>query len=209
MVSIVVPVYKAEKVIAETTNSALSQTYTDRQLLLVDDCSSDKSYEVIEPLLLDECIHYIKPERNAVAAARNKGIEAAQGRYTVFLDSDDVYADSKPENSIAFLCGNDAATICTDYEQMKENGEYTGRKIRCKYTFNYNTCLQFTTVVLSTVLYDQVSTSYRLSDSSALSNKFGLIKYQYRLFRAFEHFTVQRAAYQTAAWCVVKVLHIK
>lgn len=169
MVSIVVPVYKAEKVIAETTNSALSQTYTDRQLLLVDDCSSDKSYEVIEPLLLDECIHYIKPERNAVAAARNKGIEAAQGRYTVFLDSDYVYDDSKPENSIAFLRGNDAATICTDYEQIKENGEHTGRKIICKYTFNYNTCLQFTTVVLSTALYDQVSTSYRPSDSSALS----------------------------------------
>lgn len=88
MVSIVTPVYKAEKVIAETIQSVLNQTYTDWELILVDDCSPDKSYEAIEPFLTDERIRYVKLDKNSrAAAARNNGMDAAQGKFIAFLDA--------------------------------------------------------------------------------------------------------------------------
>ena len=56
---------------------------------------------------------------------------------------------------------------------------------------------------------NEVLTYYRVTEDSVSRNKFKMIKYQYRLFRDFEHFSVIRAAYHTAMWCIVKVLGIK
>ena len=94
MISIIVPVYKAENYIADTIRTVVQQTYTDWELLLVDDKSPDHSCEVIEKTLEDlpgetaARIHLIRKEKNEGAArARNTGVDAAKGRYIAFLDA--------------------------------------------------------------------------------------------------------------------------
>ena len=246
MVSIVVPVYKAENVITETIRSVLDQTYTDWELILVDDCSPDKSYEAIKPFLTDERIHYIKLDKNSGAAmARNKGIELAQGKYIAFLDADDKWKSEKLKKQIAFMENGGYAFSCTDYACIDEGGQEKGRIIRCRKKCNYNTCVWLNPIGNSTVILDieklgkvyvpdirkrndfalwlkilrtkteyasglqEVMSYYRVMSNSISSNKTKLIKYQYRLFRDVEHFSVIHAAFQTAMWCVIKVLHIK
>ena len=246
MVSIVVPVYKAEKVIAETIQSVLDQTYTDWELILIDDCSPDKSYEAIEPFLADERIRYVRLDKNSGAAtSRNKGIELAQGRYIAFLDADDKWKRDKLSKQIAFMEKGDYAFSCTNYVCIDEEGNEIGRVIKCRKKCSYNTCVWINPIGNSTVIIDieklgkvyvpdirkrndfalwlkilrektdyayglqEILSYYRVMENSISSNKTKLIKYQYRLFRDVEHFSVIHAAFQTAMWCVIKVLHIK
>lgn len=247
LVSIVMPVYNCEKYIGEAIESLLAQSYTDWELNAVDDCSTDNSAEIIKSFAKkDARIRYFRLDRNSgAAAARNKGIELAQGQYIAFLDSDDIFLNTKLEKSLTFMREHNAAVMCTDYEHIKENGERTGRIIHCKKKCDYKSCLRTNPIGTSTLIYDcsklgkvymppaakredfamwllmlrtkveyiyglqEVLTLYRLNEGSVSSNKFKLIKYQYRLFRDFENFSVLRAAYHTAMWCVIKVLHIK
>ena len=246
MVSIVTPVYKAEKVIAETIQSVLGQTYADWELLLIDDCSPDKSYDVIEPFLADKRIHYVRLDKNSGAAmARNKGIELAQGKYIAFLDADDKWKPEKLKKQLAFMEKGGIDFSCTHYACIDEKGNETGRVVKCKKKCGYNTCVWMNPIGNSTVIIDieklgkvyvpdirkrndfalwlkilrtkteyayglqEVLSYYRVMENSISSNKAKLIKYQYRLFRDVEHFSAVHAAFQTAMWCVIKVLHIK
>ena len=247
VVSIVVPVYKAEKVIDKTIRSVLSQTFTDWELLLVDDCSPDKSAEIIKAYAeKDNRIHYFKLENNSGAAvARTRGIAEANGKYLAFLDADDYWLPEKLEKQVAFMEQGDYAFSCTDYACMTEQGELTGKVIKCKKKCSYSTCVWINPIGNSTVMLNlekigkvtvpdirkrndfalwlkilrektdfayglqETLTYYRIASNSISSNKFGLIKYQYKLFRDVEHFSTVHAAFQTAMWCVIKVLRIK
>ena len=93
LVSIVVPVYNAENFLSETIGYIQAQTYKDWELLLVDDCSTDKSREWIETKRkVDDRIKLVVQDKNNGAAkARNRGICEAQGRYLCFLDADDIW----------------------------------------------------------------------------------------------------------------------
>ena len=92
-VSIIVPVYNAEAFIADCINSVLAQTEQDWELILVDDCSTDKSVEIIEKIItlpLGGKGWVLRQERNqGPSAARNRGIREAKGEYVFFLDADD------------------------------------------------------------------------------------------------------------------------
>ena len=91
--SIIIPVYNAENYLSEAVCSVTGQTFADFELLLVDDCSTDGSAALAASFCCqDGRIRLIRMEKNGGAAeARNAGIEAAEGRYLMFLDSDDVY----------------------------------------------------------------------------------------------------------------------
>ena len=94
-VSIVVPMYNVEKYIGECLDSVLAQTFTDYELLVVDDCSTDKSCEIVESYIpkFDGRLNLIKSEKNSGGCPgipRNIGIDAARGEYIMFVDSDDV-----------------------------------------------------------------------------------------------------------------------
>ena len=91
LVSIIVPVYNAEKFIDETINTVLNQTYKNWELLLINDCSTDNSVKLIQKYLKDERIKLINNKENSRAAiTRNNGIKKAKGRYICFLDADDL-----------------------------------------------------------------------------------------------------------------------
>lgn len=89
-VSVIIPVYNAEKFLAETINSVLHQSFDDFELILIDDGSTDSSGKIGEEfMLLDRRIKYIYQINSGVSIARNSGLGRANGEYIFFMDSDD------------------------------------------------------------------------------------------------------------------------
>ncbi len=93
--SIIIPVYKAEKYLHECVNSILNQTFTDFELLLVDDGSPDSCPSICdEYAVLDSRVHVIHQRNSGASAARNSGLLMAAGDYVSFIDSDDYLIDN-------------------------------------------------------------------------------------------------------------------
>ena len=89
-VSIIIPVYNAAPFLRECIDSVLAQTYTAWELILVDDASTDGSADICRQYAArDERVRLISADRGEVSATRNKGIDAARGRYIMFVDADD------------------------------------------------------------------------------------------------------------------------
>lgn len=155
LVSIIMPSYNTAKFIPETIESVLKQTYTNWELIIVDDCSTDNTDEVVKPFLTDKRIKYLKNEKNSGAAvSRNYALREAKGKWIAFLDSDDLWLPEKLEKQIAFMEKNGYKFTYTDYK-IKLNGKwlpyiFTGPNIVNKRKM-YDYCY-FSTI---TVMYDR------------------------------------------------------
>lgn len=158
LVSIVTPVYNAERFIKETIDSVISQTYSNWELILVDDCSSDSSADIIsEYIKKDDRIKYIKNEVNSGAAvSRNNGIEASKGQYIAFVDSDDVWENEKLEKQLEFMKKNSYPFTFTSYRYVLEDGTITDKTARAIEKINYNGLLKNTVIGCSTVIIDRM-----------------------------------------------------
>lgn len=156
IVSIVVPVYNAVRFMDDTIQTVLNQTYQNWELLLVDDCSSDDSVQIIKKYQKkDERIKLFKLSENSGAAiARNTGIDKAKGRYLAFLDADDLWVKNKLELQVAFMQEKNAAFSFTGYEFADENGKPNGKKVHVPQTITYKQALKNTTIWTSTVMLD-------------------------------------------------------
>ena len=158
MISIVVPVYNAAKYIEQTISMVQKQTYTDWELILVEDCSKDASREVLQKLvkeLEDSRIHVIYKEKNeGAASARNTGLMAATGEYLAFLDADDIWKKTKLEKELAFLEEKKAAFVFTSYEFGDEQGIGTGKFVHVPEKLSYKQALSRTVIFTSTTLFD-------------------------------------------------------
>lgn len=134
------------------------QTYTDWELILVEDCSKDESRKVlqsVEASLQDSRIRVIYKEKNEGAAkARNTGVMAATGEYLAFLDADDIWKETKLEKELAFMKQKDAAFVFTSYEFGDEQGNGTGKFVNVPDTLNYKQALSRTVIFTSTTLFD-------------------------------------------------------
>lgn len=120
LVSIIMPSWNTEKFIAETIQSVLDQTYTNWELLIVDDCSSDRTDEVVASFK-DDRIKYFHNERNSGAAlTRNKAMWEARGEWIAFLDSDDLWMPEKLEHQLKFMNENGYKLSFTEYEKIDE-----------------------------------------------------------------------------------------
>ncbi len=153
LVSIIMPSYNTAKYIKNSVNSVLAQTYQNWELLIVEDCSTDNTMEVLSAFD-DKRIKVFVNERNSGAAlSRNFALRQAKGRWIAFLDSDDVWHPQKLEKQIAFMEQNGYAFTFTDY-RIRLNGEWlpyinTGPDVVNKRKM-YNYCY-FSTI---TVMYD-------------------------------------------------------
>ncbi len=156
MISIVVPVYNAAGFIKETISSVKKQTYTDWELLLVDDCSSDGSADLMESeAALDPRIRVIRqPENMGAAAARNRGVQEAKGRYLAYLDADDLWREDRLAASLSFIEEKQVAFAFSGYEFADENGRGLGKIVRVPASLTYAQALKNTTIFTSTVLFD-------------------------------------------------------
>lgn len=156
MVSIITPVFNCEKLIKNTIECVLNQTYKNWELLLVDDCSTDKSADII----LDYCkqdgrIKYLKLEKNSGAAvARNEALHHSKGRFIAYLDSDDLWKSNKLECQIQFMINHRYAFTCTDYEKITEDGESLNKIIKIPEKVTYNLFLRNTIIQTVGVMVD-------------------------------------------------------
>lgn len=155
LVSIIMPSYNTGRFIKETIESVLAQTYSNWELIIVDDCSTDNTDEVVGQYISDNRIQYLKNDVNSGAAiSRNRALREAKGKWISFLDSDDLWEPRKLEKQIAFMKKNGYAFSYTDY-MIQLNGEwlpyiYTGPRVVTRRGM-YNYCY-FSTI---TVMYDR------------------------------------------------------
>lgn len=156
LVSVITPTYNCGAYIGETIASVQQQTYKNWEMIIVDDCSTDNTKEVVQQYAaLDSRIHYYCLEKNSGAAiARTKAMEQAQGEYMAFLDSDDLWHKSKLKKQLKFMQIHDIAISCTSYEQIDEEGKALGKARKAIPRTNYNRMLLDCPVGNSTVMYN-------------------------------------------------------
>ncbi len=155
LVSIIIPVYNAEKFIEETIQTVLDQTYLNWELILVNDCSTDKSVKKIKKFLDDPRIKLINNKINSKAAvSRNNGIKAANGRYICFIDADDKWNKYKISKQVRFMKHNKCSFSFTGYEFANEKCIPNGKKVFVPEKLSYNQALKNTTIWTSTVMFD-------------------------------------------------------
>ena len=128
LVSVIMPVYNAKKIVAESVQSIQTQTYSDWELLAVDDGSQDSSIEILTALSeKDQRIRLFRQKQNGgVAEARNRGIQEADGQYLAFLDSDDLWRPEKLAKQVAFMKEHHVAISATAYGVIDETGKKAG-----------------------------------------------------------------------------------
>ncbi len=129
LVSVIMPSYNTAEYIADSINSVLNQTYTNWELIIIDDCSSDNTDEIVSQFD-DKRIRYLKNDRNSGAAvSRNRALREAKGKWIAFLDSDDLWTPDKLEKQIRFMEENSYAFSYTNYIEIDSAGNETGVKV--------------------------------------------------------------------------------
>lgn len=122
-ITVIMPVYNGEKYLKEAVESILNQTYSDLILLCIDDCSSDRSLEILQQFK-DARMKVIKNSRNrGIAYTRNRGIELAETEYAAFLDDDDIALPYRLEHEIEYLDGHPEIQVVGGHQrQIDGNG---------------------------------------------------------------------------------------
>lgn len=156
LVSVIMPTYNCGKFIGESIESVQKQTYSQWELIIVDDCSADDTTSIVQKYkTTDKRIKYHKLEKNSgPAVARTKAMELANGNYMAFLDSDDLWVPDKLERQVKFMESHQYAFTCTAYEQIDEDGKKLGRVIKTVPKTSYNRLLLDCPVGNSTVMYN-------------------------------------------------------
>ncbi len=174
-VSIIVPVYNVEKFITDTVESVRSQTFENWELLLVLDGCTDRTEDVLAQYcdgVRDQRIRILRqPCNQGAAAARNRGIREAYGRYIAYLDSDDLWRRDKLARQLAFMEECETAFSFTGYEFADENGKGLGKIVRVPAVMEYRDALKNTTIFTSTVMFDTEKISKELLDMPQIKSE--------------------------------------
>lgn len=232
LVSIITPLYNSERFIDTTIKSVLSQTYTNWELIIVDDGSTDKGFDIAHQHHLKDCrIRLFKQDRNSGAAAcRNTAIEKARGKYIAFLDSDDLWEPNKLMTQINKMNETGAVFTFTSYKLIDEEGIELDKIVRCPESLVYKQQLRYNHIGCLTAMYnadglgklympiirkrqdyalwlkilklgvvgvgiDECLATYRIRKNSLSSNKFELLKWNWRLYREVENLSVTESGY--------------
>ncbi|NJL19690.1 MAG: glycosyltransferase family 2 protein [Leptolyngbyaceae cyanobacterium SM1_3_5] len=114
LVSVIIPCYNAKPYVGEAIESALNQTYTNVEVIVVDDGSTDRSVEVVRSL--GDRVRLEQIDHQGACAARNLGLQLSQGEFIQFLDADDVLLTNKLETQVPVLQANQADLVfCNGY----------------------------------------------------------------------------------------------
>lgn len=153
-VSIVVPVFNARKYIEETIRSVEQQTFSDWELILVDDRSTDGTREYLKTIENEKIHVFFLKENMGAAKARNKGIVEAEGKYLAFLDADDIWMPEKLEKQVKLMDEPYVNFSFTSYEFGTEEAKPTGHVAHVPSEITYKRALKNTTIFTSTVMFD-------------------------------------------------------
>lgn len=146
LLSVIIPTYNRGSLILNSVTSVLNQTYKNIELIVVDDCSTDNTEEILKSIN-DSRIKYVKLEKNSGACiARNKGIELSTGKFIAFNDSDDLWITTKLEKQLCFLKNYNADIVICKMECRTPENNFIhnfpniefDRKISYKDLLKYN-----------------------------------------------------------------------
>ena len=157
LVSIVTPCYNAESYISLTINSVLAQTFGAWEMLVIDDCSTDRSSVIVKEFAAKDCrIKYLKTDQpsHSPTRPRNMGINAARGRYIAFLDSDDMWLPEKLEEQLKIVNQNEVAIVFSNYEKIDKEGQRSDRKVIAPSYVDYSRLLKGNCIGCLTAMYD-------------------------------------------------------
>ncbi len=162
LVSVIMPSWNTEQYIAESIESVLKQTYKKLELIIVDDGSTDKSEDVILKYN-DPRIRYIRNKENSGAAkSRNIALKHAKGEWIAFLDSDDLWNESKLEKQLSFMKKKKCFLSYHNYEKIDENGNKLNILVTGPKTINKRKIYRYDYIGQLTMIYS--------------AKKFGLIQ---------------------------------
>ncbi|MGB6269472.1 MAG: glycosyltransferase family 2 protein [Olleya sp.] len=139
LVSIITPLYNSEAFIEQTIHTILNQSYTNWELILIDDCSKDKTIAIAEDFILKyPKIKLLKNKTNSGAAiSRNKGIAEANGDFIAFLDADDLWTPNKLEVQVHFMQTNNCDVSFSSYQQIDEVGQPLNKLVNALPVLSY------------------------------------------------------------------------
>lgn len=167
LVSVIMPAYNAAEYIAEAIASVQAQTVQDWELIVVDDCSTDDTVDVIRKYAAeDERIKPIfSPENRGVAAARNTGLDHVSGRYVALLDSDDLWRPRKLEMQLSVATEREADIIYCSYSMIDGSGRKCLPDFIVEETASFNSLLTRSVISCSTALFTRDTADvYRFSN---------------------------------------------
>ena len=156
-ISVIIPVYNAEKYLNKTLESILKQSLKDIEVICVDDGSTDNSKDIVEQYVKkDSRIHLLQNYKplGIPAIPRNIGIQQAKGRFIAFLDSDDIWFPTKLEQQVRLFNHKKTAIVFSNYEKMNEEGLRAGRIIKAPDTASYECLLKGNVIGNLTGIYD-------------------------------------------------------
>jgi teichuronic acid biosynthesis glycosyltransferase TuaG len=157
-VSVIMPNYNGANYLIASISSLLRQTFTDWELVLIDDCSTDRSWNIIQSYATRipkiKCIKNAK--RVGPGAARNKGLELATGRFIAFLDSDDLWPSDRLTHQISFMKDKKIAMSFGDYNRIDHSGDNVLKEVHeKKETIKFTDLLGNPLLSISTLMIDR------------------------------------------------------
>ena len=163
-VTIITPVFNSERFIRDTILSVSRQTYSDWEMIMVDDCSTDNSAQLIHELTKDDArFQYYKLETNSgAAAARNFALEKSAGRFVAYIDADDLWRADKLEKQVQFMLDNAVSFCCTAYEVIDEDGNSKNKIVKMPKIVDYDLFLRNTIIQTVGVMIDTSKTGKEL-----------------------------------------------
>ena len=154
LVSVIMPAYNCEATIRMSIQSALRQTLDNLELIVVDDCSTDRTSDIIAELAITDLRlkHLTNPKNSGVASTRNRAIDASSGEFLAFLDSDDMWEPDKLEKQLTLMRETGCVLCYASYDYFGSNGRPVYRPYLVPETIDYNGLLKENVIGLSTVV---------------------------------------------------------
>jgi teichuronic acid biosynthesis glycosyltransferase TuaG len=165
LVSIIMPSFNSEATINEAVNSVLKQDYAYWELIIIDDCSTDRTKQIIE-MYGDDRIQLISNQANKGSAySRNIGLEASKGELVCFLDSDDYWAPNKLSKQVSVLENfKKPSLVVTSYVKVTSDGGPI-KTIMVPHKINYHTLLKTNAIpCLTTMIRADIAMNYRFKN---------------------------------------------
>ena len=157
LVSVIMPAYNCEQTVLASVESVQHQTYNNWELIIVDDCSTDNTFEICERIaLVNEKIKVVSLSQNGgVANARNKAISLSKGRFLAFLDSDDLWDRNKLSTQVKLMQSTSGGLCITGYKKISHDGRSVGRAVIINPHISIHKLLKTNPIITSSVLIDQ------------------------------------------------------
>ena len=154
LVSVIMPAYNAERYIKESIASVLNQTYQNLELIIVNDCSADKTLEIVESIVeKDKRVVLLNNTTNlGCADSRNRALQVAKGEYIAFCDSDDIWEKEKIQKQLNHIRTQNVDMVFTAYEMIDGESKFIKRR-NIKEKVTMDSLLRENSIIFSTTLF--------------------------------------------------------